>query len=94
MMDRLVCADGGNPDPTTTHGKKADEAKALERAVAVAIADVAPVGCRSPTARWFRRAQVARVAVACRIDADARPGTPGGRAVGKAPARHVPPPTG
>jgi multimeric flavodoxin WrbA len=21
MMDRLVCADGGNPDPTTTHGK-------------------------------------------------------------------------
>ncbi len=30
MMDRLVCADGGNPDPTTTHGKKAHEAKALE----------------------------------------------------------------
>ncbi len=30
MMDRLVCADGGNPDPTTTHGKKAGEAKALE----------------------------------------------------------------
>jgi multimeric flavodoxin WrbA len=30
MMDRLVCADGGNPDPTTTHGKKAQEAKALE----------------------------------------------------------------
>lgn len=30
MMDRLVCADGGNPDPTTTHGKHADEAKALE----------------------------------------------------------------
>jgi hypothetical protein len=22
MMDRLVCADGGNPDPTSTHGKK------------------------------------------------------------------------
>ncbi|MDB5806869.1 MAG: NADPH-dependent reductase [Betaproteobacteria bacterium] len=32
MLDRLVCADGGNPDPTTTHGKKADEAKALELA--------------------------------------------------------------
>ena len=32
MIDRLVCADGGNPDPTTTHGKKADEAKALELA--------------------------------------------------------------
>ena len=30
MIDRLVCADGGNPDPTTTHGKKALEAKALE----------------------------------------------------------------
>jgi multimeric flavodoxin WrbA len=30
MMDRLVCADGGNPDQTTTHGKKPDEAKALE----------------------------------------------------------------
>lgn len=32
MIDRLVCADGGNPDPTTTHGKKAGEAKALELA--------------------------------------------------------------
>lgn len=32
MIDRLVCADGGNPDPTTTHGKHADEAKALELA--------------------------------------------------------------
>ncbi|MBA2962759.1 MULTISPECIES: flavodoxin family protein [Ramlibacter] len=32
MMDRMVCADGGNPDPTTTHGKKAAEAKALELA--------------------------------------------------------------
>ena len=30
MMDRLVCADGGNPDPTTTHGKKVEEAKKLE----------------------------------------------------------------
>lgn len=30
MMDRLVCADGGNPDPSSTHGKKAQEAKALE----------------------------------------------------------------
>lgn len=30
MMDRLVCADGGNPDPTTTHGKTPAEAKALE----------------------------------------------------------------
>lgn len=30
MMDRLVCADGGNPDPSSTHGKKAEEAKAIE----------------------------------------------------------------
>jgi multimeric flavodoxin WrbA len=30
MADRLVCADGGNPDPTSTHGKKADQAKAIE----------------------------------------------------------------
>jgi multimeric flavodoxin WrbA len=30
MMDRLVCADGGNPDPTSTHGKNASEAKTLE----------------------------------------------------------------
>ena len=32
MIDRLVCADGGNPDPTTTHGKNAEQAKALELA--------------------------------------------------------------
>ena len=32
MMDRLVCADGGNPDQTTTHGKNVEEAKALELA--------------------------------------------------------------
>ncbi len=30
MIDRLVCADGGNPDPTTTHGKKPELAKAIE----------------------------------------------------------------
>ena len=32
MIDRLVCADGGNPDPSRTHGKKAKEAKAIELA--------------------------------------------------------------
>lgn len=32
MMDRLVCADGGNPDPTRTAGKDAEKARALERA--------------------------------------------------------------
>ena len=30
MMDRLVCADGGNPDPTLTHGKDAARAKQIE----------------------------------------------------------------
>jgi multimeric flavodoxin WrbA len=30
MIDRLVCADGGNPDPSSTHGKKAGEAKQME----------------------------------------------------------------
>jgi multimeric flavodoxin WrbA len=30
MMDRLVCADGGNPDPTLTHGKDATRAKQVE----------------------------------------------------------------
>ena len=30
MIDRLVCADGGNPDQTTTHGKDPERAKALE----------------------------------------------------------------
>jgi multimeric flavodoxin WrbA len=32
MIDRLVCADGGNPDPTSTAGKDAEKAKALELA--------------------------------------------------------------
>lgn len=32
MIDRLVCADGGNADPTSTGGKDAQKAKALELA--------------------------------------------------------------
>lgn len=32
MMDRLVCADGGNPDETSTSGKDAKKAKELELA--------------------------------------------------------------
>ena len=32
MIDRLVCADGGNPDPSSTHGKKAEQAKEIELA--------------------------------------------------------------
>jgi multimeric flavodoxin WrbA len=30
MIDRLVCADGGNPDPSSTSGKNAEKAKAVE----------------------------------------------------------------
>jgi multimeric flavodoxin WrbA len=30
MMDRLVCADGGNPDPTSTQGKQPKIAKEME----------------------------------------------------------------
>jgi multimeric flavodoxin WrbA len=32
MIDRMVCADGGNPDPTATSGKDAEKAKAVELA--------------------------------------------------------------
>ena len=32
IMDRLVCADGGNPDPTTTNGKDPAKAKQVELA--------------------------------------------------------------
>src|SRR3954462_9036036 len=32
MIDRLVCADGGNSDPTSTSGKDAKKAKELELA--------------------------------------------------------------
>ena len=32
MIDRLVCADGGNPDPTTTGGKDPKKAKEIELA--------------------------------------------------------------
>ena len=30
MIDRLVCADGGNPDPSLTSGKDPEKAKTLE----------------------------------------------------------------
>jgi multimeric flavodoxin WrbA len=30
MIDRLVCADGGNPDPTSTSGKDPEKAKEIE----------------------------------------------------------------
>jgi multimeric flavodoxin WrbA len=31
MIDRLVCADGGNPDPSSTSGKDAQKAKDIEQ---------------------------------------------------------------
>lgn len=37
LMDRLVCADGGNPDPTTTHGKRPEEAKALDPLFSIVV---------------------------------------------------------
>jgi len=30
MIDRLVCADGGNPDPSSTQGKDPEKAKRIE----------------------------------------------------------------
>ncbi|MEO6927784.1 MAG: NAD(P)H-dependent oxidoreductase [Casimicrobiaceae bacterium] len=57
MIDRLVCADGGNPDVTSTHGKNVAEAKALElkgwdypkhlagRTYGVVVPTPARVGC-------------------------------------------------
>jgi multimeric flavodoxin WrbA len=67
MMDRLVCADGGNPDPTTTGGKDPARAKQVEldgwdyprhlagRAFAVVVhADAAgPENLRRMLADWL-----------------------------------------
>lgn len=67
MMDRLVCADGGNPDPTRTGGKDPAKAKALElegwdypkhlagRAYGVVVhGDVAGIeGTRRATCDWL-----------------------------------------
>ena len=67
MIDRLVCADGGNPDPTSTGGKKPEKAKAIElegwdypqhlagRAYGVAVhGDVAGIeGARRSLTDWL-----------------------------------------
>jgi multimeric flavodoxin WrbA len=67
MMDRLVCADGGNPDPTRTQGKDAKKAKEIElagwdypkhlsgRAYGVVVhGDVAGIeGTRRATCDWL-----------------------------------------
>ena len=68
MIDRLVCADGGNPDPTTTGGKNPKKAKELElkgwsypqylagRGFSVAVqGDVEGVGeTRAALSNWLR----------------------------------------
>jgi multimeric flavodoxin WrbA len=68
MIDRLVCADGGNPDPTTTGGKDPKKAKELElkgwnypqhlkgRGFAVVVqGDVAGAGeAREGLCNWLR----------------------------------------
>ena len=48
MIDRLVCADGGNPDPTSTHGKDPVKAKAIELAAGT-IRSISPI---ASTAWW------------------------------------------
>ena len=63
MIDRLVCADGGNPDPTITHGKDAEKAKEIELdglALSQAPRRAAPTAssctATSPASRSARRA--------------------------------------
>ena len=51
MIDRLVCADGGNADPTTTHGKNAELAIAhYEREDFVSADQVVPLYLRQSDA--------------------------------------------
>jgi multimeric flavodoxin WrbA len=82
MIDRLVCADGGNPDPTSTHGKNAAEAKALElagwdypkhlagRAFAVVVhGDVAGTGdVKNALCNWLEWMGLVRAGYAAAID--------------------------
>jgi multimeric flavodoxin WrbA len=56
MMDRLVCADGGNPDPTRTHGKDAQKAKEIELArLGLSAPFCRPIICRGRAWRCRRR---------------------------------------
>jgi multimeric flavodoxin WrbA len=82
MMDRLVCADGGNPDPTSTGGKDPEKAKALElagwpypqhlagRAYALVVhGDVAGVaGVRRALADWLDWMGLVAVGQQARLD--------------------------
>ena len=82
MMDRLVCADGGNPDPTLTDGKDASLAKKQElegwdyprhlagRAFSVIVhGDVAGVeGVRRSLADWLGFMHLVPAGAASAID--------------------------
>jgi multimeric flavodoxin WrbA len=82
MIDRLVCADGGNPDPTSTHGKNPAEAKALElagwdypkhlagRAFAVVVhGDVAGTGdVKNALCDWLEWMGLVRAGYAAAVD--------------------------
>jgi multimeric flavodoxin WrbA len=76
MIDRLVCADGGNPDPTTTRGK--DPARAVPQA---------PLGARL-LGRGSRRCRGRRESAphARRLD-DRHGDDPGGTGRGHRPLR-------
>jgi multimeric flavodoxin WrbA len=83
MMDRLVCADGGNPDPTLTHGKDAEKAKAeeLKGWGLSAPSGWPPVRRRGPWRRRRRRGRPAQPARLALVDAVA---------VGRRPSRARP----
>lgn len=82
MMDRMVCADGGNPDPTTTGGKDPEKAKALEmrgwdypkhlagRVYGVAVhGDVAGIeGTRRALSDWLDWMGLVDAGAAARLD--------------------------
>ena len=82
MIDRMVCADGGNPDPTTTEIKNAGKAKQLElegwdyprhlagRLFAIVVhGDAAgAAGVRHALADWLRDMQLDPAGGAAELD--------------------------
>jgi multimeric flavodoxin WrbA len=66
MIDRLVCADGGNPDITTTHGKKTEEAKNLELIVHGDVAGTE--GVRRALSDWLDWMGLVDAGPAARLD--------------------------
>ena len=63
MIDRLVCADGGNPDPTSTHGKDAGQGQGARARAAGTIRSISPV---ASTAWWCTATSPASKARAAR----------------------------